>query len=328
MDVPTTRADPSPDYRESPYLRFGATSVQTGDPETPELFTQALIFLEAITDHFAEFGPWDEKTPRDLVDELNHHNGWAQAEGTLSEGEEITLTQLQALSRRRLLALEKPLEKSFLGQVFAILNHWNPLESNKIPGFLTFFPVFNFFQRFLEETSRNTIQDERLIRYIDQLIVQAVAAETEMVRLAILSDPDPQRAYKRLLATLPLEEMVEPDHPVYAALEGFGGCLTCASGHPCQIRMDEDVGEILAAAELSESEALTCLHWMIVAGYSSLTHDIARMAEAFSLIHSQSAEELPVDPPHAETSLPALAEEEITRLERPIDPSQSCRSRG
>jgi len=256
MDASTTEPDSRPDYLQSPYLQFGATPAEVGDPETAERFAYALTILEAITDHFAEFGPWEEKTPHDLLDELNHHNGWALADGILQEGEEITLTELLALSRRRNQALEE------LG--------WQPARQ------------------------------EPLIRFMDELIVQAVNAEAELAQLT--SDLNRQLTYQRHLAALPQEELVEEGAEEDLELEAAGGCRVCASGTPCQIRMDEDVSDILLAAGLPASENLSVQKWMIAGDYSSLTHSIVEMAEAFMLDRRPPAAPAIADP--AESSEP------------------------
>lgn len=242
MDVPTTEPEARLDYRQSPHLHYGAMPLRAGDPESPVLFTQALAFLEAITDHFMEFGPWQEKTPGDLVEELSHHNRWAQAEGTLAEGEEITLTQLQVLSRRRLQALEE--------------SGWDPARQ------------------------------EPLIRFMDQLIDQAVSAEAELAQLT--GDLNRQLTYQRHLAALPQEELVEEGEQDDPALAAAAGCRVCASGTPCQVRMDDDISKLLLAAGLPARENLAVLEWMIAGDYSSLTHSIAEMAEAFMLARKQA----------------------------------------
>jgi hypothetical protein len=104
---------PQPNWRESLHLNFTQKPLPIeGDPEIPEDFTRALIYLEHITTHFLEFGPIEEKTPFDVAYELSYHNAWHQWEveqerkaGEKSaEYREINLKQLRALSKRRLLA--------------------------------------------------------------------------------------------------------------------------------------------------------------------------------------------------------------------------------
>lgn len=261
-------SDTFPDYLNSPHLRFDPTAIGTNDPQTLKRFTQALTVLEAITDHFAEFGPWQAKTQRDLVDELNHHNGWADP-----EADDVTLTDLQALSHRRLLALEESIWQS---------GH-----------------------------------DEPLIRFLNQLIVQTVVAETELMALMAVAAPNNELAYQRLLAMLPPEDLVEVDDPSYASVAMAAGCRCCANGTPCQTRTDEDVSEILAEANLPDSEKLACLQWIIGTGYSSLTHDIAEMAGAFLLADSQT--------PEASADIPDLAQMETKRpSERKPSPNSCC----
>jgi hypothetical protein len=105
---------PQSQWRESPHLSFESQSVKIpGDPEDPADFSRALRYLETITDHFLEFGPLEEKTPFDVAYELSYHNRWYQYEaeqrseagGTQAEHREISLAQLRALSKRKLLAL-------------------------------------------------------------------------------------------------------------------------------------------------------------------------------------------------------------------------------
>src|SRR5688572_3759997 len=103
-----------PTWRESPHLSFAAQSLKLpGDPETPADFNRALNYVETITNHFLEFGPLEEKTPFDVAYELSHANAWHQYEveqerkkgEPAAEYREISLTQLRALSKRKLLAL-------------------------------------------------------------------------------------------------------------------------------------------------------------------------------------------------------------------------------
>jgi len=110
----TDMPDPLPDYRACHFLQFGHDVHIDGDPTTAESFARALRFLETITDHFIEFDLW-EKTPADLAYELTYHNNVhrSEVEQTRKNGEpaaeidEITLANLRALSKRRLLAMDE-----------------------------------------------------------------------------------------------------------------------------------------------------------------------------------------------------------------------------
>ncbi len=103
------------DIYVSRFLKPGSEIQVPGDPETPEDFIRAQSYLEAITAHFIEFGPVWEKTPTDVVAELSHNNVWDQfeIEQERKAGEkaavyrEITLHNLAALSKRRILAFEE-----------------------------------------------------------------------------------------------------------------------------------------------------------------------------------------------------------------------------
>jgi len=95
-----------PDYRDSPWLRFEGGFAFKGDPENTEDFAQALDILETITSHFMEFGPWQEKTTVDLSEDLSYHNAWGRHEAGASY-RETTLDQLQAISLRRIRAMEE-----------------------------------------------------------------------------------------------------------------------------------------------------------------------------------------------------------------------------
>lgn len=111
---------PQPEERfanpyESRFLQHGNEVKLLGDPETPEDFARAQNYLEAITNHLIEFGPVWEKQPQDIVEELAYHNAWHKAEVEAerkagvkqAEYREISLKQLQALSKRRILAFEE-----------------------------------------------------------------------------------------------------------------------------------------------------------------------------------------------------------------------------
>src|SRR5215212_9290410 len=102
------------DCQQSRFLQFGTEIQVEGDPSTGEDFERAHDYLETMTAHWIEFGPWWEKKPQDVVDELNYHNAWHQyeVEQERKAGEKqaayriINLQQLRALSKRRVLALE------------------------------------------------------------------------------------------------------------------------------------------------------------------------------------------------------------------------------
>jgi hypothetical protein len=78
-------------------------------PET----TRAAHYLATITEHFLEFGPLWEKTPADLVYELDYHNAWHQfeVEQARHRGErtaayhEVRLVDLRTLSQKNVQAL-------------------------------------------------------------------------------------------------------------------------------------------------------------------------------------------------------------------------------
>ena len=98
-----------PDFRTSCWLQFGDGAHIPGDPASPPLFDQALRLLEAITDQMLASGSWWECTPADLAGALAEHNAHS-AEAAAEQGESYTATtleQLQALSRRRVLAFEE-----------------------------------------------------------------------------------------------------------------------------------------------------------------------------------------------------------------------------
>lgn len=100
---------------ESRFYQFGTEIQLPGDPDNPTDFARAQHYLETITAHLLEFGPVWEKAPNDIIIELHHHNAWHQyeVEQERKAGEKraeyraITIQQLRALSRRRLLAFEE-----------------------------------------------------------------------------------------------------------------------------------------------------------------------------------------------------------------------------
>jgi hypothetical protein len=98
-----------PDFRTSGWLQFGGGTPVPGDPASPALFDQALRLLEAITEQMLASGTWWECTPAELASALAEHNAHG-AEAAAQQGETYTATtleQLQALSRRRILAFEE-----------------------------------------------------------------------------------------------------------------------------------------------------------------------------------------------------------------------------
>lgn len=103
-----TRA-PYHHYSESSMLVFWSTDLHIpGDPITEEQFYTTLHCLENITNYFTEFDVWQALTPQTIQAELAHFNERATLVRTgagVPEPEvDVTLTQLHALSLRRLLA--------------------------------------------------------------------------------------------------------------------------------------------------------------------------------------------------------------------------------
>lgn len=125
-----------------------------------------------------------------------------------------------------------------------------------------------------EETGWNLTHYDHLAHFVDGLITHALAE--------MMNEFNPGLTYAILLASLSPEDMVEEDDPDYAAFEGNSGCRTCTGGQPCWVRMEEDIHDILAEARLPTTEALACLKWMLEEGYSTLTHSITQMAQAFA----------------------------------------------
>jgi hypothetical protein len=103
------------DYAQSRFLQFGTEIHPLGDPETANDFARTQHYLEMISAHCIEFGPWWEKQPQGVVDELDYHNAWYQYEVELerkageyqAEYQEVNLHQLRVLSKRRVLAFEE-----------------------------------------------------------------------------------------------------------------------------------------------------------------------------------------------------------------------------
>src|SRR4051812_42554526 len=92
------------DYQQSRFLQFGNEIQFVGDPETPEDFARAQHYLETITAHCIESGPWWEKQPQEIAAELTYHNEWHQYEveqerkagEKTAEYQEINLQHLHA----------------------------------------------------------------------------------------------------------------------------------------------------------------------------------------------------------------------------------------
>jgi hypothetical protein len=102
------------DVYQSRFYQFGHEIHIAGDPETPDDFLRAQDYLETITARALQHGTlWDMK-PTDVVAELDYHNAWLQYETEqerktgekTAEYRAVTLHQLQALARRRVLAFE------------------------------------------------------------------------------------------------------------------------------------------------------------------------------------------------------------------------------
>lgn len=102
------------DIYTSRFYTYGTEIQLPNDPASPEDFARAQNYLEVITNHLIEFGPVWEKKPQDVVYELDYHNAWHQyeVEQERKAGENqaqyhaITIQQLRALSKRRVLAFE------------------------------------------------------------------------------------------------------------------------------------------------------------------------------------------------------------------------------
>lgn len=87
--------------------------------------------------------------------------------------------------------------------------------------------------------------------------------------------------FEEMLCRFPAEDLAEPEDADFDALVPTGGCRTCAAGTPCRTQVEADVEGILHAAGLADTDALLCLQWLAQEEISSLTHDIAEMAEGF-----------------------------------------------
>ena len=140
---PSDVPDPLPDYQQSRFLQWDNDIHLAGDPSTPATFTSALQLLETITDHFLEFGLW-EKTPADLKDEIAHHNGWCRAELEQQGGKSEEAKQEITLANLRTLSKRRLLA--------------------------------------MEETGWHLTHYYRPVRFLDNLIEKALAAETELQR--------------------------------------------------------------------------------------------------------------------------------------------------
>src|SRR5437764_11435656 len=105
---------PSPyqHYSESPHLTFCGTDLHIpGDPATEEQFYTTLHCLENMTTYFTEFDLWQAVSPQTVSDELTHFNqsvtAIRQGAGVPQPEVQVTLSQLHALSLRRLLAMDE-----------------------------------------------------------------------------------------------------------------------------------------------------------------------------------------------------------------------------
>mgnify|MGYP007071108823 CR=1 FL=1 len=58
---PPPPAERFTDYQQSRFLQFGNDIQLAGDPQTPDDFARAFNYLEEITKHCIEFGPYWEK---------------------------------------------------------------------------------------------------------------------------------------------------------------------------------------------------------------------------------------------------------------------------
>ncbi len=110
---------PQPEERftdpyHSRFYQFGQELQMPGDPTTPDDFMRAQDYLETITARSLQRGSLWNMKPADIVADLDYHNAWHQYEveqerrggDRTAEYREINLKQLQALSRRRVLAFE------------------------------------------------------------------------------------------------------------------------------------------------------------------------------------------------------------------------------
>jgi hypothetical protein len=151
MTEPFPRPQPEErfgDCQQSRFLQFGTEIQLVGDPESPEDFARAQHYLETITTHLLEFGPWWEKQPQDVVNELDYHNAWHQyeVEQERKAGEKqaeyraVNLQQLRALSQRRVWALEE--------------NGWEVTQAYR---------VVCFFDKLIEEAVLEQEQLEQLL---------------------------------------------------------------------------------------------------------------------------------------------------------------------
>ena len=123
-----------------PYLEFGTPYQVAGDPQTAAEFARARNYLEVITSRLSDACPWQEMSSADIVDELECQNAWgadvARRQGVAYQ--EVTLQQLRALSRRRMLMLEEtsPLDLDTYQtarQVDALIDQAIAAESTALP---------------------------------------------------------------------------------------------------------------------------------------------------------------------------------------------------
>jgi hypothetical protein len=92
-------------YHESLSLVFQGNDLTIeGDPSTAAQFALTVAVLENLTNYLGEFDLWPALEPQMVKEELAHFNGWYAHDHPTVEGDAVTLSQLHALSLRRLLA--------------------------------------------------------------------------------------------------------------------------------------------------------------------------------------------------------------------------------
>lgn len=96
-------------YSESEHLIFWGTDLHlASEPTTEEQFYTTLHCLENMTSYFTEFDMWQALEPQTVTDEVTHFNqsvtAIRQGAGVPQPEVHVTLSQLHALSLRRLLA--------------------------------------------------------------------------------------------------------------------------------------------------------------------------------------------------------------------------------
>lgn len=97
-----------PDYRAFLLRCFREGAPREGDPPTEADFLQALRHLETLTDHCLNAGFLWETTPADLLIRLDAQNAAERQQAHSQERPytDTTMAALQALSRRRIAAME------------------------------------------------------------------------------------------------------------------------------------------------------------------------------------------------------------------------------